>query len=185
MSLFDLLAVVGLTVGIEAGYFFNADILELNRFQSCVFLFPIFVGGYVGLKLGWVPYHLCSLWIHRQLAKMSVLELRRRIKEPTYEWPPGMLLAELRSRGEDIQQHLPLVLRKLMADDSEDRRTWWLALLDGYPELGQRVEWISSQDPGAVCRRKLKAAGLFKSVPNVVADQQIDADAITQRAGAD
>jgi hypothetical protein len=160
MTLFNLFVAWGFFGGIFAGYIFNRNVLGLSTFQSATFLLPIFVSGYIGLKLGLLPTNLADIWINRQLAKMSVFELRGRIEDLTYDWPPGLLLAELRSRGEDIQQHLPLVLGMLMTDDSQDKRAWWLALINGYPELARRVGWINFSDSAAECRRILIAAGL-------------------------
>lgn len=117
-------------------------------------------GGVAGLLVGYVLGQLPIRWVvwrvRKQLAPFTTEQLRAALTDPKC-FTPNFLLMELRLRGEDISQHVGLVLH-LMADDAYVRRTrGYAAWLSAYPQWAKRLAGYNPGHSVAECRAKVEA----------------------------
>jgi hypothetical protein len=107
--------------------------------------------GYLGLRLGCAPTALVLTMISVELGRMSVEELRASLRrKPRYI--PNFVLLELQGRGEDIEQHLPVVLNLLRSEDVTDRSRGLAALRTAFPALADRIPDYRIGGPIESCR---------------------------------
>jgi hypothetical protein len=87
-------------------------------------------GGIFGLVCGFLPAAMMRTIVSVQLRRKSSDDLH------SGECPlVNLATLELRSRGEDGEQHLDFVLDLLVSTHHSDRCRGWAAMLTAYPEL--------------------------------------------------
>jgi len=98
------------------------------------------VGGVAGVVAGWAvgetPWLLAWAWMRRDLRRATPDELRRRVGEEWYI--AHLLIAELASRGETIDDLRPVIQDQLRSGSPDTRRAaehtaglWFPDLIDG------------------------------------------------------
>jgi hypothetical protein len=118
-------------------------------------------GGVLGFGVGQLPGYLEIRRMRRELAHLSPKEIRSRLHDPGC-WTPNYLLMELRARGEDIADELPLVLRLMESEVAHHRTKGFAALLSAYPEIARAAEGYDPTHAVGDCGRKV--AELRRSV---------------------
>lgn len=118
----------------------------------------LMVGGVAGLLLGAVigvlPLVVALSWQGKRLRVLSSDELRRRLRESDC-LAPNLLLLELLSRGESIDDEQTIVIDLLASDDSSRRTRGWAAAQSVYPELAEQLAGYSPNGSTAACREQL------------------------------
>ena len=141
--LVTLLCAFGLAVvGLEFG----------NVFYS---ICGLIVGGFIGSKIGLTPLHLTMRSQRKKFSGLSVDELRNNINDPQC-FTPNFYLMELKSRGENVDEHLEVVL-KLMEDEAHPKRIrGYAALLSGFPEIINAIKGYNPSHSADKCRQVLR-----------------------------
>jgi hypothetical protein len=111
--------------------------------------------GYLGLRLGFAPTALVLTMISVELGRMSVEELRAALRRGPNRFIPNFVLLELQGRGEDIEQHLPIVLNLLRSEDVADRSRGLAALRSAFPALADRLTDYRIGGPIESCRAEV------------------------------
>jgi hypothetical protein len=111
------------------------------------------LGGYLGLRVGRIPELLVLRSLKRDLSSKTVPELRAYLHSPAC-LTPNCVLLELRSRGEDSRQELPVVADLLSSEDVGRRGHGWAALTSAFPELVGQIRDYRIGDSAEECRRK-------------------------------
>jgi hypothetical protein len=111
------------------------------------------LGAVVGGVIGRIPELLVLRSLARDLTAKSTAELRDHLHSPNC-FTPNVVLLELRRRGEDIRQHLPVVLDLLASEDTGRRGHGWAALASAFPELVEKIRDYRIGDSVDECRRK-------------------------------
>jgi hypothetical protein len=153
ITLYDLIAIILTLAGIMCGV---GIIKDFGVWWGIV---AVIAGGLIGRWLGILPKRLMIRNARRQLAKLTVDELRQQLYKPLYSdpkcWTPNFLLLELRARGEDIMQHIDLVLN-MMEDESNLRRTFgYAALLSAYPHFANMIRGYNPSWKVEDCKKKI------------------------------
>ena len=136
------------------------------------------IGGYIGKSYGivWgiaaaVVVGFIGRWFwklrmklmvkksRKQLAKFTVNDLRQHLYSQTFScpngWTPNFLLMELKARGEDITEHVDLILN-MMEDESLLRRVFgYGALQSAYPFLANKTREYHPKNSIEHCREKV------------------------------
>lgn len=159
ITLYDLLMIICTVAGILSGMGVGAAYGTLWGVAGAV------AGGIVGAGLGRIPRRLTMRRARRRLARFTVEELRQQLYSPAFSptrWPPNFLLLELRARGEDLNQHVELVLSMLEADQPGQRAFGYGALLSAYPHLARGLKGYRPSASVEDCRDKV--ANLRKQI---------------------
>ena len=152
-TVFHLLSLVGFLGGSALGVLGGAKLFGVSGgIAGCL------LGGAFGFALGQIPSLLVLRLIARDLTAKTTAELRAYLENPNCP-TPNLVLLELRSRGEDIRQELPVVLDMLSANDVG--RRGWAALTSAYLELVPQLGDYRLEDPVDECRKK---AGRLRSM---------------------
>lgn len=118
----------------------------------------LMVGGVAGLLLGAVvgalPLVVALSWQGKKLRELSSDELRRHLRQHDC-LTPNLLLLELLSRGESIDDEQPIIIDLLASDDSSRRTRGWAAAQSVYPELAERLAGYAPNGSTAACREHL------------------------------
>jgi hypothetical protein len=153
-TLFDLFELLGAVLGCASGIFIGAA-------------HHGWLGGLLGAPLGVIAGTLCGrlpflaalLFARWHLRRQSPAELRQRLRGDV--WPAyHLFLTELRRRGEDVTQELPLMLPLLTAEDPVKRIHGWAILRGMYPREAERIPDYNPGDPVEMCRAKMEKGGL-------------------------
>lgn len=147
MTIFDIACLAALIFGLIHGADFG------SRFGSVGSIVGAIFGGTVGLILGRVPFFLALKLGQRNLSNKTVEDLRSMLLD-SEEFAPNIVLLELGSRGEDLEQDLPVVLDMLVAPSKERRRRGWHALASAFPERAELISEYRIDDTLEECRRK-------------------------------
>lgn len=111
------------------------------------------VGAGVGLWAG----RRCELIgmgeVVKEIMTSSSEQLRASLRSPDC-MTPNLVLLELKSRGEDVRNELPVVVGLLTSEDIPTRGRGWAALNSAFPELVEKVADYRLNDSADECRRK-------------------------------
>jgi hypothetical protein len=99
---------------------------------------PTLVGGILGLKFGRLPLFLTIKFLRRDLSKKTVEQLRAELHNPNC-LAPNVLILELGTRGEKVEQELPVVLDLLCSPLRDRRIRGWHALASVFPERAKII----------------------------------------------
>lgn len=152
MTLYDLLTVIFTIVGVLLGVGFGRTYGPFGGMLGAV------VGGLVGGWIGRIPAKRRMRSTRKGLAKFTLEELRDQLHRSALapsRWPPNLLLMELQARGEDLNQHVELVLSMLEADPIWQRAFGYGALLSAYPSLAQSLKGYRPSASVEDCRTKV------------------------------
>jgi hypothetical protein len=149
-TFFDLLKLVGVIVGISFGVAGGTRVFGVVGGVT-----GALVGGYLGFVLGRIPENKVMRAVVRQLRRKSVAELRAYLHSPKCP-TPNFVLLELRHRGEDTLQELPVVLDLLVSEDEGRRGFGWAALASAFPELAEKLRDYRIGDSIDECKRKVE-----------------------------
>jgi hypothetical protein len=95
----------------------------------------------------------------RRLSTLTPDELRARLNDERLDiWLPYKLVVhELQNRGEDVRIALPLVVRLLSADDSQQRHHGWQMLRVFFPDLARTIPDYQPSLGKATCQAKAES----------------------------
>jgi hypothetical protein len=148
ITIFHVLWLTAICLGLVLGAVAGAKLLGV--FGAIV---GGIAGGYLGFVVGRVPWFLALRFVARKFEKNSTAELRAELHSPQC-MILNCLLLELRRRGEDIQQELPVVLDCLVSKSEARRGFGWATLTSAYPELAAQIRDYCIKDSMEECRRK-------------------------------
>jgi hypothetical protein len=119
----------------------------------------VILGALVGWFLGWLPALLREWFRRRRLSTFTTDALRAHLNDdPLDIWLPYKLIVhELQKRGVDARIALPLVVRLLSADDSEQRHHGWQMLRVFFPDLARRIPDYQASLGKATCQAKAES----------------------------
>jgi len=149
ITLFDVLPVIGLTFGALGGFAFGAHFGTLTGVAGSI------IGAGVGLVYGRLPFILVLKSMKRDFSGKTTEQLRTMLRDPGF-LAPNVLLFELRSRGEDLDGELPIVLDMLTAHSRDRRVRGWNALLAGFPALAEMLSDYRFNDSAEECAKKVQ-----------------------------
>lgn len=131
VTIFDCFEALGLMSGLAVG----VGVAETLTFGWLARVGIVILGALGGWFLGWVPAVLREWFGRRRLSTVTTDALRARLSDRRLDiWLPYTLVVhELRRRGEDVRIALPLVVRLLLADDSQQRYDGWQMLRVFFP----------------------------------------------------
>jgi hypothetical protein len=148
VTLLDVFAILLSLTGFLFGGLWGA------RFGAAGAIGGTLAGGALGLFLGRLPTRMVISRARRELAPLSSVELRARLRQADC-WTPNVLLLELRSRGEDIRFALPLVLGLMEAECPCHRVKGFAALLSAFPEVAKFAKGYNPNHSLERCKQKV------------------------------
>jgi hypothetical protein len=152
MTLYDLLTIIFTLAGVLLGVGFGRTYGPFGGMVGAA------VGGLVGGWLGRIPAWRRTRNTRKGLAQFSLEELRQQLYRPALapnRWPPNLLLMELQARGEDLNEHVELILSMLEADPPWQRAFGYGALLSAYPHLTHGLKGYRPSASVEDCRTKV------------------------------
>jgi hypothetical protein len=149
MTIFHVLNLGGLAFGLVYGAKLGSSL------GLVVGVIGAIVGGAIGFIVGRLPLLLALKLIQRSFSKKSVEDLRAMLRDPEF-LAPNTVLLELRSRGEDLEPELPVVLDMLVAPSRERRIRGWHALATAFPDRAERITDYRVDDAPEECQRKVQ-----------------------------
>lgn len=153
ITLVDTIVIIAMVAGTGAG-------LLLGRGHGPVWtLLGGAVGGMAGYYIGRIPGRLQIRHERTNLAALSVEELKVELHDLSKgrlgRFTPNFLLMELIVRGQDVTEHLGLVLNLLEAEGEFSRALGFGALLSAYPDLAGQLRWYNPAQSAVECRKKV------------------------------
>lgn len=152
MTLYDLLAIVCLFMGIAFGSL-------LGHIHILLGVLGAVAGGFAGWRIGRVPTRRMVTDKRRKMLKYTNDELVKRLYDRQYFdsecLTPNFLLQELRTRGEDVQGHVDLVLDLLECDSPIIRACGYGAMLSVYPHFQKYIRGYRADKSIEDCRMRV------------------------------
>lgn len=151
ITFYDLIAIILPLVGIMFGVMFIKD------FGIWWGIIIMIAGGLIGRWLGRLPTRLLIRNERRKMAHLTVDELRQHLYKPLFSggYTSNFLLLELRARGEDITEHIDLILNMLKDKSNLCRTLGYTALLSAYPHLANKMSGYNPSMPVEDCKTKV------------------------------
>jgi hypothetical protein len=147
-TLFHVFELAGPVLGAGTGF-----VVGLRLFGEVGCVVGLLAGGVTGFVLARLPERMVLKSLARKLAPMSAKELRAHLRSREC-LTTNIVFLELRRRGEDIHQELPIVLDMLVSDSSGRRGAGWAALSSAFPDLARKVRGYRPNESVAECRKK-------------------------------
>lgn len=139
-----LLAVVGgAALGATAGW---------HLFGVLGAILGALAGAMAGALIGQVPLVAGMLLVGRRYEKMTTDALREHLHNAECA-APNLVLLELRRRGENIEDQLPLLQQMLGSEDVQQRTRGWAALRSAFPERAAQMAGYSPFGTIDECRK--------------------------------
>ena len=117
------------------------------------------IGAVTGLLLGLMCGRLLLFGfiksVHRDFSKKSVEQLRTMLRNPNC-LAPNVLILELGTRGEKMEQELPVVLDMLCSPVRDRRIRGWHALASVFPERAKIISDYRIDDSVEKCKGKIQ-----------------------------
>jgi hypothetical protein len=153
MTIFDMIPLMGMLFGMLFG------IKVGSPFGVVAGGFGALIGALVGGILGRMGGRLLLMGtvklLHRDFSKKTVEELRTMLHDPNC-LAPNVLILELGTRGEKMEQELPVVLGLLCSPMRDRRIRGWHALASVFPERAKIVSDYRIDDPVEKCQEKIR-----------------------------
>jgi hypothetical protein len=147
ITLFDVVPFLGLIGGGVVGHALGARLGVAPGFGGTL------LGAVLGYWFGRLSVRLMLRWWDRDfLKRRTVAQLRRMLWNPNLPDVTAVLL-ELGSRGEKLDQELPLVLDRLSSPQQEICSRAWRALQVVYPSHAKLVSEFRVEDPPERCKQ--------------------------------
>lgn len=120
------------------------------------------IGGFFGAVLGFfilgrIPLLLGFLFLRDDLKKCDNLTLKKRLE--TQYYISHLIIAELASRGELVEQFRDYIFSQLQSDNFNERDFGWQNLNVWFPELAAQIE---SFDPTSPTNKSMKKIALLR-----------------------
>ncbi len=149
ITLYDLITIMLTITGVAIGVGVGKD------YGIGLGIVGAIVGGLIGRWLGRIPTRIMIRNARKKMAHLTVDELRQQLYKPMFSggYTPNFLLLELRARGEDIAEHINLVLNMLEDESSIKRQIWFAALLSAYPYLVNKMRGYNPSWPVDKCEQ--------------------------------
>ncbi|MCK4886443.1 MAG: hypothetical protein KAS96_03585 [Planctomycetes bacterium] len=113
----------------------------------------------IGIRLWKLRMKLMVNKARKQLAELTVDDLRQHLYSRPFScpngWTPNFLLMELKARGEDITEHIDLILNMMEDESSFLRAMRRGALYSAYPFLAYKIKGYRPEKPIEQCREKV------------------------------
>lgn len=176
-TLFDLAPIGGLTIGLLAGHAVG------SRFGTIPGMVGAALCGGVGFWAARLLILLPLWWLDRDPLKRKTTEqLRRSLRDPELANPTGVLL-ELGARGENLSNHLSLVIEQLGSPLQETRNRAFHALRVVWPSVATLVSDFRAEEGPDECQRK--ADRLRRANPSTAPNGGPATSSVTQLSGKD
>ena len=141
-----LFALAGLVIGFGLGAEYGAKLFGLIGGTV-----GALACGYIGFRIGCIPHALVLTKLSVNLGRMPLDELRASLKGVN-RLIPNYVLLELKCRGEDIDQHLPMILGMMVSHDADLRVRGLAALRSAFPEMAERLGDFPVNGPVMACQ---------------------------------
>jgi hypothetical protein len=155
VTVFDFFEALGLMFGLAVG----VAVAQTSNFEWLTRIGVVIVGALGGWFCGWLPALLREWLRRRRLSTVTTDALRARLNDRHLDiWLPyNLVVHELQKRGEDVRIGLPLVVRLLSADDSEQRYHGWQMLRVFFPDLARKIPDYQPSLGKASCQAKAES----------------------------
>lgn len=168
ITLADMLPILGMVVGASVGV-----ALGLGDNPAWIFLGAP-AGGVAGYYLGCIPRRLSIRHERAKLAALSVGDLKaelHNLSEGRFgRFTPNYLLMELIARGQQVSEHVGLVLNLLESEGQFSRMLGFGALLSAYPDLARQLHKYNPGQSTGEC--KMKVAELRQIIQSAAASSR-------------
>jgi hypothetical protein len=154
ITLYDLITILLTITGILVGF------CIANEYSAILGIAAAIFGGLLGRWLGRIPTRIMIRNERNKMARLTVDELRQQLYKPLFSggYTPNFLLLELRARGEDISEHISLVLNLMENESDFRRRVGFAALLSAYPYLVNKMRGYNPSWPVDKCKQWVSEA---------------------------
>ncbi|HTS18772.1 MAG TPA: hypothetical protein VMP11_14455 [Verrucomicrobiae bacterium] len=112
------------------------------------------VGFVIGVYLGSLPKRATIRRERRKFSQLTVGQLREGLYDSKC-MTPNYFLMELKSRGENVQEHFALVVRMMESDSFLRRQFGYAALLSAFPDQARKLRHYRPAESPEVCREKV------------------------------
>jgi len=155
VTIFDSFEALGLMFGLAVG----VAVAETSNFGWLTRSGVAILGALGGWSCGWIPALLREWLRRRRLNTVPTDALRARLNDRRLDiWLPYKLVVhELQKRGVDVRIALPLVVRLLSADDSEQRYHGWQILRVFFPALARKIPDYHPSLGQATCQARAES----------------------------
>lgn len=152
-TIFEMVPLMGILFGILFG------ITVGSHFGVVAGGFGALIGAVVGGILGRIGGRLLLMGIvqllHRDFSKKTVEQLRTMLHDPNC-LAPNVVILELGTRGEKMEQELPVVLDLLCSPVRDRRIRGWHALASVFPERAKIISDYRIDDSVEKCQEKVQ-----------------------------
>lgn len=157
VTMFDVCEALGLMFGLAVG----VGVAQGSNFGWLTRIGVMILGALGGWFCGWLPAFFRESFRRRRLSTLTTDTLRARLNDGRLDiWLPyNLVVHELQKRGEDVRIALPLVVRLLSADDSEQRYHGWQMLRVFFPDLARTIPDYQPSLGKATCQAKAESLG--------------------------
>jgi hypothetical protein len=155
VTVFDFFEALGLMFGLAVG----VAVAQTSNFGWLSRIGVVILGALGGWFCGWLPALLREWFRRRRLNAVTTDALRARLNDRRLDiWLPYKLVVhQLQKRGVDVRTALPLVVRLLSADDSEQRYHGWQMLQVFFPDLARKIPDYHPSLGQATCQAKAES----------------------------
>ena len=151
ITIFEMIPLYAMIFGICGGVWFGSRFGNVGGW----------IGGLIGGVVGWFSWRFLLVWMCKQLdrkrnlSNKTIEELRAMLRDPNCKIP-NVVLLELGTRKQNMEQELPVVFEMLLSPLQERRKRGWFTLASVFPERAKLVSNYRADDSVEVCREKMQ-----------------------------